>query len=146
MVATDVPSFFLRVGGWEGCADAERSGALCLGVGERPVPACHLVGGRGRVSASFRAGGGRRVPGEGRGEQRKRCRGDRRPGHLDNVVMTTRSRGALPSADDAAAGRANRTFCRDEKPVRAVRGTKTSTIRRGGSFEESPSRLRGGNS
>ncbi len=63
MVATDVPSFFLRVGGWEACADAERTGALCLSVGERPVTARHLVGGLIRVSASFRAGGGRRVLG-----------------------------------------------------------------------------------
>ncbi|RMI89274.1 hypothetical protein BIU87_31465 [Streptomyces sp. ZS0098] len=52
MVATDVPSFFLRVGGWEVCADAERTGALCLSVGECPVTACHLVGGLSRVSAS----------------------------------------------------------------------------------------------
>ncbi|GAA2905897.1 hypothetical protein GCM10010478_00380 [Streptomyces erythrogriseus] len=63
MVATDVPSFFLRVGGWEVCADAEWTGGLCLSVGERPVTARHLVGGLSRVSASLRAGGGRRVLG-----------------------------------------------------------------------------------
>ncbi|MFE1000058.1 hypothetical protein ACFW4T_24955 [Streptomyces mutabilis] len=61
VVATDVPSFFLRVGGWEGAASAERTGALGLGVDGRPVTAhttwCRWPGRMFRVAPGRPAAG-----------------------------------------------------------------------------------------
>ncbi|GGY98541.1 hypothetical protein GCM10010385_55570 [Streptomyces geysiriensis] len=68
VVATDVPSFFLRVGGWEGSASAERTGALGLGVDGRPVTArtTGSVAGPDVPRRPGSTGSGRRAPRMGR--------------------------------------------------------------------------------
>lgn len=109
------------------------------GVGTR-----HLVGGRGRMSASSRAGDGRRTPGSGQGQQRKRRLGDRHPGQTDNVVMSLPSRCAISSACTAGRPGASKS-CRGKKPGRLLRSTKTSIGRRGDRSRGSPLRLRAGN-